>query len=94
MVPWEVDIEVLGRVCLRMIFLTRGDRIFILERASGEFHDENFVPECKKYHTLAHKFKNLFLPRPKDKETVNNRGSFTYIISVPELVPSISMSRC
>ena len=38
-----------------MIFLTRGDRIFILERASGEFHDENSVPECKKYHTLAHK---------------------------------------
>ena len=34
---------------------------------SGEFNDENFVPECKKYHTLAHKFKNLFLPRPIDK---------------------------
>ena len=65
----SLDIEVLGRVCKRMIFLTQGDRIFILERASGEFHDENFVPEYKKYHTLAHKFKNLhvFLPRPIDK---------------------------
>ena len=38
-----------------------------LERASGEFHDGNSVPECKKYHTLAHKFKNLFLPCPIDK---------------------------
>ena len=74
----NVNIEVLGRVCLRMIFLTGGVRIFILERASGEFHDENSVPECKKYHTLAHKIKNLFLPRPIDKQTVNNRGSFTY----------------
>ena len=61
------NIEVLGRVCKRMIFRTRGDRISILERASGESHDENFVPECKKYHTLAHKSKNLFLPRPIDK---------------------------
>ena len=32
-----------------------------------EFQDENSVPECKKYHTLAHKFKNLFLPRPIDE---------------------------
>ena len=46
---------------------TRGDRIVILERASDEFHDENSVPECKKYHSLAHKCMNLFLPRPIDK---------------------------
>ena len=50
-----------------MIFLTRGDKIFILERASGDFQDENSVPECKKYHTLAHNFKNLFQPRPIDE---------------------------
>ena len=37
-----------------MIFLTRGDRIFILEQASGEFQDENSTPECKKYHSLEH----------------------------------------
>ena len=63
----NVTPKVLGPVCLRMIFLTRGVRIFILEPASGEFHDENSVPECKKYHTLAHKIMNLFLPRPIDE---------------------------
>ena len=34
-----------------MIFLTLGDRIFILELARGSFEDENSVPECKKYHS-------------------------------------------
>ena len=46
------------------LFLKLGDRIFIIERASGEFQDENSIPECKKYHPLAHELKNLFLPRP------------------------------
>ena len=48
------------------ISYTRGQN-FHLGTTSGEFHDENSVPECKKYHTVAHKFKNLFLPRPIDK---------------------------
>ena len=43
---------------------TKGQNFHLV---TSEFHDENSVPECKKYHTLAHKFKNLFLPRPIDK---------------------------
>ena len=34
-----------------MIFLTLGDRIFIMELAGGSFQDENSVPSCKKYHS-------------------------------------------
>ena len=49
------------------IFYTRG-RIFILERASGEFEDENSIPKCKKYHPLPHEMKNIFLPRPINKQ--------------------------
>ena len=44
-----------------MIFLTLGDKIFILERASGEFQDDNSVPSCKKDHSLAHASKNLYI---------------------------------
>ena len=42
-----------------MIFL--GDRIFIMELARGSFQDENSVPSCKKYHSLAHASKNLYI---------------------------------
>ena len=45
-----------------MIFLTLGDRIFIMELARGSFQDENSVPSCKKYHSLAHASKNLYVP--------------------------------
>ena len=44
-----------------MIFLTLGDRIFIMELARGSFQDENSVPSCKKYHSLAHASKNLYV---------------------------------
>ena len=43
-----------------MIFLTLGDRILIMELARGSFQDENSVPSCKKYHSLAHTSKNLY----------------------------------
>ena len=36
------------------------DRIFIMELARGSFQDENSVPSCKKYHSLAHASKNLY----------------------------------
>ena len=36
-----LDIEVLQHVWRRRTFLTRGDRIFILELARGSFQDEN-----------------------------------------------------
>ena len=44
-----------------MIFLTLGDRIFIMELARGSFQDENSVPSCKKYHSLAHASTNLYI---------------------------------
>ena len=28
---------------------------------TGEFQDENSVPSCKKYHSLAHASKNLYV---------------------------------
>ena len=45
-----------------MIFLTLGDRIYIMELARGSFQDENSVPSCKKYHSLAHASKNPYTP--------------------------------
>ena len=32
-----------------------------MELARGSFQDENFVPSCKKYHSLAHASKNLYI---------------------------------
>ena len=52
------------RVLENDISYTRGQNFHL---GMSLFHDENSVPECKKYHTLAHKFKNLFLPHPIDK---------------------------
>ena len=40
-------------------------RLFTIHlNASGEFQDENSIPECKKCPTPPHKLKNLFPPRP------------------------------
>ena len=44
-----------------MIFLTIEDRIFIMELARGSLQDENSDPSCKKYHSLAHVSKNLYV---------------------------------
>ena len=32
-----------------------------MELARGSFQDENSVPLCKKYHSLAHTSKNLYV---------------------------------
>ena len=42
-----------------MIFLTLGDRIFIMERRLVP--RRKFCPSCKKYHSLAHASKNLYV---------------------------------
>ena len=55
------------RVLEKDISYTRGQNFHLGTSLRQKFHDEYSVPECKKYHTLAHKFKNLFLPRPIDK---------------------------
>ena len=34
-----------------------------MELARGSFQDENSVPSCKKYHSLAQASKNLYNPK-------------------------------
>ena len=39
-----------------------------MELARGSFQDENYVPSCKKYHSLAHASKNLYVLSPFAKD--------------------------
>ena len=59
-----------GKVIWDKLTVTRtlGDKIFIMELARGSFQDENSVPSCKKYHSLAHASKNLYSHITGDKQ--------------------------
>ena len=78
--------SVLELVSESMIFLTRGDRIFIMELARGSFQDENSVPSCKKYHFLAHVSKNLYFSntsKSADGSPISKIVSLEFTANIP-----------
>ena len=46
-----------------------------MELARGSFQDENSVPSCKKYHSLAHASKNLYInPSNAEATSIQSTG--------------------